>query len=66
MFTGILVWEPGEIAGQFALELEIVVCVHVDTRVAGVAAWRNSGVVRVPAWKSSLCSRGNSCGSLEK
>ena len=41
----------------------IAVYVHADTRVA---AWRNSGDVCVPAWKSSLGSRGYSCGSLEK
>ena len=31
-----------------------------------VVAWKKGGKICVRGWKKSLCSRGNSCGSLEK
>ena len=48
MFTQILVWQPGEIAGMFVFQPGKVVYVHVDTRVA---AWRKNGEICVRAWK---------------
>ena len=63
MFTGKLAWQPGETAWLFVFEPGKL---RNDYWAIRVVAWRNSGENCVRAWNSSLCSRGYSCGSLEK
>ena len=63
MFTGKLAWQPGEIAGNFVFEPAKL---GNDFGEIRVVAWKKGGEICVRGWKSSLCSRGNSCGSLEE
>ena len=56
-------WQPGSIAAMFVFEPGKL---RNDYWAIRVVAWRYSGENCVRAWKSSLCSRVNSRGSLEK